>query len=341
MTLTITITHTDGVILAADRRLMHLISLAHLEDTHSSRIFIEGYQKAFKFAPPHNWVGLVVSGGSKFDFHELYATISANLPNQRLSIKEYVDIIYEFYSNKLTELAEQGLNQPSINPNVITIAGISPQTPFGEIYVIIPERNHISSELSTGIGKMIDTGENYHINEAKKLYYEDLLNRLIVKQKQLIESGLDLSENELILLATIREKNFEVSDRFLDFAQTIEYTKSLIRNTASEQVRLDDYPTVGENVDLIKITEENGSEIISDYENGNYFLADTNLHYISIKCCGKDNLIQYNPQNLDIDLPAKFIKFPEDLFFTCNSCNKYYDLFELLQAIEDCLETNF
>jgi hypothetical protein len=341
MTLTVTTTHTDGVILATDRRLMHLLSFPYINYTHSSRVFIEGYQKVFKFNPPHNWVGIAISGSSGFDFHILVEKISANLPDQRLTIEEYVNAIYDFYLAECNQIAEQALEHPLSNPGVITIAGISPQRQMGEIYVICPERNERSPELSQERIVKIETGDMRHLKEAEQIYFEDLLGRLIIKQTELEQLNLDLADKELSLLATLREQKFEESKKLLDFPEIIEFTKSLIKNTAHEQLRLDVAPGVGENIDLIIITEENGSELTSDYENKNYFLADTNKHNITVICCDTETIIQLNPQNLDITLPNNYIKFPEDFYFTCNECNRIYDLFELVQDIENCLQTNF
>ncbi|HEY8562784.1 MAG TPA: hypothetical protein VIL74_20570 [Pyrinomonadaceae bacterium] len=330
MTLSVFGAHKDGAILAADGRLTVRVLDPTISARHSTYVFVDGYQKIFTLDSPHDFFGVAFYGASPIPHLDLMQQLKSKLPDKRLKTVEYAQNLYKLYRE--IYFSSKAAKAPH-NPAVIYVAGIDLKEPFGKLYMFCPEEGVVPNEVSGGKTILRSGGETSHLNSAATRFYKDYLDRLSTKKTSLRKIGMNLNSRELEIAKKVLSKLDPVE--LLNFAEFTDLAAALIKNTAKEQLRLNELPTVGNDVDLVTITPKTGISINS--ETGESRFAETDKNHISITCCNKEYRIQLLFSEED-PINEDFIPLSADASFTCDECKKTYNFTGLLGNLKQVLE---
>ncbi len=332
MTLNIITSHRNGLILASDRRTLNRTIHPELNFNHHIGIFYDGFQKVNVLKSPHNFVGFIMFGNGAVEIDLLIEEFEQLLPNKRLSILEYAQNLRDFLIEKIIENKYPDHINVASHSSHIAVAGYDESQNFCKVFKFCPEKNSIPEDLINGKEKSVSGGDTRYIQIGNNFYLQKLLEDLRQKHFNLSKIGLKLTRNEAQLVNNLlRRGNIQP---FITFPMLIDLAKTIIEQTAYEQVRRDEFPMVGDTVDILTITQKEGAKfVIHNVEQEGYLkLVDTNKNHIFLKCCNKEIYFQID-FNEEKPLSRGFIRYPSDGIYTCPICNQEYDLDPLLEIL--------
>jgi len=334
MTLNIITSHKDGLILASDRRTLSRLIHPELSFKHYVGVFYDGFQKVNILKPPHNFVGFVMFGNGAVELDILIEDFGKLLPDQRLSISDYAQRLNDFL---IEGLAEKNLPEHvdvSGHSSNIAIAGFDDNDSRCKVFTISPEKKSQPTNLIDGAVATKTGGDTRFVKAGSMYYFRKLFDDLRQKHLNVSKMGMRLSQNEIQILKNLsRGGNIQP---FLTFSMMMDMAKVTIEQTAREQVKNDEFPLVGEEIDLLTITPKAGSKfVIHDFEHeGLLKLADSNKHHMFLECCAVKAYIQIH-FGIEKPLPKGFIKYPQDDIYTCPKCSTKYDLSPMYDMLLD------
>jgi len=334
MTLNIITTHKNGLILAADRRTLNRSINPDLRFNHYTGIFFDGFQKVHILKSPHNFVGFMIFGNGAAEIDLLLEEFEKVLPGKRLSLIEYAKKFSDILIEKISENDYPDFVDISGHSSNVTVAGYDEGQNVCKVFKFCPEKNLLPEDLIKGEERSISGGDNRYIQVGSKYYFKKVAEDLMQKHLNLSKLGLRLSGNETQLIEALRQGGNIKS--FMTFPMLIDYAKTVIEQTAYEQIRRDEFPMVGDTVDILTITPKEGSKfVIHDVENEGYLkLVDTNKHHICLKCCNTEVYIQLDFYE-EKPLSKGFIRCPPNGIYTCPKCKNKYNVNPLLESLTE------
>jgi hypothetical protein len=339
MSLSIVIASTDGVVVAADRRVGSYIHPA-LGDPEkyklcpSGMVFFDGCKKLTVYESPHNFVAFTYTGTGSINSHQLIEDLKQKLPARRLSIREYADALLKLYSeNPARYRFGQGPFTPDQSNNIyVTGHNEGSANPF--LYQLDLPFNPGPTPRLEDEGGIIMSSTGKHPAAAVKIFREKQIKKLKIQIAIGRNPGMSAASHE----AKLRLVN---SNMFpwpgMSMQEMQEFVEFAIEHTVAEQTRLNEEPIVGGGADVIRMTSQRGVEIVKyepHLEVGKRPVADTHHNYIVLNCCGQDVEMQidFEPDN---PLVESRLRYPADEKFQCSKCGTIHDLTELRKAIQE------
>lgn len=332
MTLNIITSHKSGLILAADRRTLNRIVNPDLKFNHYIGLFFDGFQKVNVLKSPHNFVGFMMFGNGVVEVDIILEEFENLLPNKRLSIIEYAQKLSDFLVEKISENKYPNHIDISGHRSHVSVSGYDENDDFCKVFEFCPEKNLLPEDLIKGEEKSISGGDTRYLQIASNYYFKKLAESLRRKHLNVSRLGLKLNRNETDLINVLRRGGNIKS--FMTFPMLIDNAKTVIEQTAYEQIRRDEFPMVGDTVDILTITPKEGAKfIIHNAENEGYIqLVDTNKHHIFVKCCNAEVYFQIDFYEQK-PLSKGFIRCSANGIYTCPKCKTKHNINPLLEYL--------
>lgn len=338
MSLSIVIASTNGIIVAADRRVGSYIHpvLADAEKFRhfpSGMIFFDGNKKLTVYEPPHNFVAFTYTGSGSINSHLLIEELKQELPMQRLLIKEYADALLKLYSENPDRYR---FGHESFSPddsNNIYVTGHNGGSTNTFLYQLDLPSNPGPIPMIENPGGIVVSGVGDHLEAAIKIFRERQIKKLEsqIAGSRLLGTSAPSQEAKLRLV-----RNSDVPWTGMLMQEMQEFAEFAIEHTVAEQTRLNELPLVGGGTDVIRMSRQRGVEIVKYepyLEIGKRPLAETHYNYIVLNCCGQEVKIQIDFE-LDNPLGKSHLRYPADEKFQCPKCRTSRDLTELRKSIQ-------
>jgi hypothetical protein len=341
MSLSIMIASASGIVVVAERRVgsyIHPVLVDAEQFSHfpSGMIFFDGNKKVTVFEAPHNFVALTYTGSGSIDSHQLIEDVQAELPAQRLTIKEYADALLTVYSNDPDRYRLGEGPFTADTSNCIYVIGYSEGSAKALLYQVDLPFN--PGPISKGMhpGGILISGVEDHLDAALGILRQREIRKLEkqIAGSRLVGSPTAIQEAKLRLV-----QSGEIQWSGMSIREMQEYAESIIEHTVVEQTRLNEVPSVGGGTDVIRITRKRGVEVVK-YEPylpvGKRPLADTHYNYVVLSCCDHDVKIQ-----LDFDLRnplgKSHLRYPADEHFQCPPCGTTHHLAAVREYLQKLL----
>lgn len=338
MSLSIIIASTNGIVVAADRRVgsyIHpvLVDAEKFKLSPSGMIFFDGNKKIIVFDPPHNFVAFTYTGSGSINSHQLIEDLKKELPAGRLLIKEYADALLKLYSKNPDQYRFGHEPFAPDDSNNIFVTGHNEGLLNAFLYQLDLPHNPGPTPRIEHPGGIVASGSGDHFQAAIDIFRE----RQIKKLENQIAGNRILGKPNSSQEAKLRlVRNSDVPWMGMLMQEMQEFAEFAIEHTVAEQTRLNELPLVGGGTDVIRMTRQRGVEIVKYepyLEVGKRPLAETHYNYIVLNCCGREVKIQIDFE-LDNPLGKSHLRYPADEKFQCPKCRTIHDLTELRELIQ-------
>lgn len=338
MSLSIIISSTNGIVVAAERRVGSYIHpvLADAEKFRlypSGMLFFDGNKKVTIYEPPHNFVAFTYTGDGSINSHQLIEDLKQELPGRRLLIREYADRLLKLYmDNPDPYRFGHGPFSPT-DSNNIYVVGYNQDSTNSFLYQLdLPFKLDPRPLIENAVGFVI-SGVGDHLEPAKKIFWERQIKRI---ENQIAGSRLVgmPTVNQEAKLRLVRKSGVPWTGMLMQEMQ--EFAEFVIDHTAGEQMRLNELPLVGGGTDVIRMTRQRGVGIIKYepyLEIGKRPLAKTHYNYVVLNCCGREFKIQIDFKENN-PLGKSHLRYPAGETFQCPRCGMRHDLTELRKYIQ-------
>jgi hypothetical protein len=339
MSLSIVIASTNGIVVAADRRVgsyIHpvLVDAEKYRLCPSGMVYFDGCKKLTVYEPPHNFVAFTYTGSGSINSHQLIEDLKQKLPARRLSIREYADALLKLYSENPDQYRFGHEPFSSDASNNIYITGHNEGSTNAFLYQLDLPFHPGPTPLLEDSDGIIISGTGKHPAAVVKIFREKLIRKLQIQ----IAVGRNPGMSAASHAAKLRLIN---SNRFpwpgMAMQEMQEFAEFAIEYTVAEQARLNEEPVVGGGADIIHMTSRRGVEIVKYEPHLEIFkrpIADTHHNYIVLNCCGQEVEMQID-FHLDNPLVKSRLRYPADEKFQCPKCGTSHDLTELRKEIQD------
>jgi hypothetical protein len=338
MSLSIIIASTNGIVVAADRRVGSYIHPALLDAEkyrlcRSGMIFFDGHKKLVVYEPPHNFVAFTFTGDGSINCHQLIADLQQKLPARRLLIREYADALLKLYSENPDQYRFGHGPFPPDDSNNIYVTGHNESSTNAFLYhVDLPFRTEPIPMIEHP-GGIVISGVGDHLESAKKIFRERQIKKLEnqINGNRILGTATTNQEAKLQIV-----RNSEVPWEGMLIQEMQEFAEFVIEHEVAEQTRLDELPLVGGDVDVIRLTRQRGVEIVKYEPYLEVFkrpVAATHHHYIELSCCAQMVKMQIDFE-LGNPLVKTHLRYPADEKFQCPKCGTSHDLTELRKIIQ-------
>lgn len=338
MSLSIIIASTNGIAVAADRRVgsyIHpvLVDAEKYRLCPSGFVFFDGCKKLTVYEPPHNFVAFTYTGSGSINSHQLIEDLKPELPARRLLISEYADALLKLYSENPDGYR---FGREPFSPdtsNNIYVIGYNEGSNNAFLYQLDLPFNPGPTPMSMHPGGLLASGVGDHLNAATEIFREKQIKKL---ENQIAGSRLlgTPTLNQEAKLRLIRKSEVPWTGILIQEMQ--EFAEFAIEHTAAEQTRLNEEPSVGGGADVIRMTRQRGVQIVKYepyLEVGERPVVETNYNFIVLNCCGPEVKVQLDFEQ-DIPLGESHLRYPADEKFQCPKCKTSHGLTELRDLIQ-------
>lgn len=249
MSLGIVIKGPEGLILAADSR----VTLApKMPDGTRMPVNFDNARKILNFRD-HKYVGAVTYGLAGIGLRTAYSFLpefEANLPSDRLTVKQFADKLSEFFKDQWNAMPPPAPLPPNTPPQNIMflVAGYNEGVPYGEVYLIeipnspTPIPHHPSPSFGITWG-----GQREIVDRLLRGYDERVI--------PIIQKTLSLNSNQTQpLLNNFGQLNLNIPIQFLSLQDCIDLAIFFIRTTIEAQRLAMGIRGVGGKIDVAIIT---------------------------------------------------------------------------------------
>jgi hypothetical protein len=264
MSLSIIIASTNGIIVAADRRVgfsIHpvLVDAEKYSLSPSGMIFFDGCKKLTVYEPPHNFVAFTYTGSGSINSHQLIEDLKQGLPASRLLIKEYAGALLKLYSENLDRYRVGHEPFPPDDSNNIYVTGHNEGSTNTFLYQLDLPFNPGPIPRIEGQGGIFVSGVGDHLEAAIEIFRERQMKKL---ENQIAGSRLlgTMTTNQEAKLRLIRNSRVPWTGMLTQEMQ--EFAEFAIEHTVAEQTRLNEEPSVGGGTDVIRMIRQRGVEIV-------------------------------------------------------------------------------
>jgi hypothetical protein len=338
MSLSIVIASTNGIVVAADRRVgsyIHpvLVDAEKYKLCPSGMVFFDGCKKLTVYEPPHNFVAFTYTGSGSINSHQLIEDLKPELPARRLPVREYADALLKLYSENPSQYRFGQEPFSSDDSNNIYVIGYNEGSAEAFLYQLdLPFKPgptqmgmHPGGIMVSGVGDIQGAIDIFRERQIKKLENQIAGSRLLGTSALSHEAKLRL----------VRSSDIPWRGMLLQEMQ--DFAEFAIEHTVAEQTRLNKEPVVGGGADVIRMTRQRGVERVKYepyLEVGKRPVADTHHNFIVLNCCGQEVEMQIDFE-LNNPLVESRLRYPADEIFQCPKCGTSHDLTELRKVIQE------
>ena len=278
--------------------------------------------------------GFAISGDGSVNSHQLIEDVKDDLPSERLKTEEYSRKILDAYNSNPNKYKHGHNDFDESLRNNIYIAGYDLGFNGSFAYHVILPHNPPPETLRSNQNGIFISGTGDHIDSAEKAFISIWTEGILNKIKGIQMLGGSLPPILSMKMSSLRSGKIPFA--IMDKLEMIDFAKFVIEFTNSEQIRLNEIPTVGRQIDMIFISPKKGVEVLQ-YERlygiGEIDLANTDHHFALLRCCSQDVKLQMNLSNNDRPIKS-YVPYPKDEIFRCKTCKKEYALAELKSLYE-------
>ncbi|HKO63056.1 MAG TPA: hypothetical protein VJV03_17985 [Pyrinomonadaceae bacterium] len=339
MSLAIIIASTNGIVVAAERRVgsyIHptIVDAEKYRLCPSALVYFDGCKKLTVYEPPHSFVAFTYTGSGSINSHQLIEDLKQKVPSQRLLIREYADALLKLYSENPDQYRLGYEPFAADTSNNIYVTGYDQGAVEAFLFQLDLPFRAGPTLMSMHPGGIVVSGTGDHLEAAIEVLRERQIRKLEkqISGNRLVGSPTAIHEAKLHFL-----RNSDIQWAGMSIQEMQESAELIIEHTVAEQIRLNEVPSVGGGIDVIRMTRRRGVEVIKYdpyLEVGKRPLAETHHNFIVLNCCGQNVEMQIDFE-LDNPLVEPRLRYPADEQFQCPICRTSHDLSELRKVIQE------
>jgi len=253
--LAITVICPEGIVQAADSR----VTLIHpVSETLITNNTFDNAKKLLVFKEPHTHVSVTTYGSGTINgrtIHGYNTEFASTLPDKRIPVKEFAERFQKFFKQRWDKAEHDDTDNISFQ-----VAGIDEDKNYGELYSItLPTNKPPVLTLKEGDFNFMWGGDIFIVSRIVS-GVDPTLPALIENEN----FPVDVKEKIDSIIENVSPSNFPIHSYALQDAVTL--ARFLIATSINAQELSIGLRTIGGNIDICTITQENGCGYISNKE---------------------------------------------------------------------------